>query len=58
VFSIAWVLGAIVPTGLPLTVGVGLPLAGFAALAAQLLYVVALLAPDVAPRREDDPRSW
>lgn len=45
VFSIAWVLGAIVPTAIPLPVTVGLPLAGFAALAAQIVYVAALLDP-------------
>ncbi|MTV25696.1 MFS transporter [Nitriliruptoraceae bacterium ZYF776] len=45
VFSIAWVLGALPPTGLPLAVGAGLPLAGFAALAAQIVYVGVLLGP-------------
>ncbi|MEX1162986.1 MAG: hypothetical protein WEB03_05340 [Nitriliruptor sp.] len=45
VFSLAWVLGAIVPTALPLPVGLGLPLAGFAALAAQIVYVGVLLTP-------------
>ncbi|WP_052667989.1 MFS transporter [Nitriliruptor alkaliphilus] len=51
VFSLAWVLGAIVPTALPLPVGLGLPLAGFAALAAQIVYVSVLLAPDDTDRR-------
>jgi hypothetical protein len=46
VFSLAWVLGAIVPTALPMPVRIGLPLAGFAALAAQIVYVGALLGPD------------
>lgn len=46
VFSLAWVLGAIVPTALPLPVRLGLPLAGFAALAAQIVYVGVLLAPE------------
>lgn len=45
VFSLAWVLGAIVPTALPLPVRLGLPLAGFAALAAQIVYVASLLGP-------------
>jgi hypothetical protein len=51
VFSIAWVLGAIVPTGMPLPVAVGLPIAGFAALAAQIVYVSVLLAPNGQGRR-------
>jgi hypothetical protein len=46
VFSLAWVAGAIVPTAVPLPVGLGLPLAGFVALAAQIAYVAVLLAPD------------
>jgi hypothetical protein len=44
-FAIAWVLGAIVPTGLPLPARFGLALAGVAALAAQVVYVGALLVP-------------
>jgi hypothetical protein len=55
VFSVAWVLGAIVPTALPLPASVGLALAGFAALAAQMVYVTVLLLPVAAPRRGDDP---
>ncbi len=54
VFSLAWVLGAIVPTSVPLPVGLGLPLAGFAALAAQIVYVSVLLAP---PPHRDAGRS-
>ncbi len=54
-FSVAWVLGAIVPTAIPLPVSVGLVLAGFAALAAQIVYVSVLLVPTAAPRRPDDP---
>lgn len=50
VFSLAWVVGAIVPTAIPLPVGLGLPLAGFAALAAQIVYVGVLLAPEDGPR--------
>jgi hypothetical protein len=45
VFSLAWVFGAIVPTALPLPVGLGLALAGYAALAAQIVYVGVLLTP-------------
>ncbi|MFP4148618.1 MAG: hypothetical protein ACLFV0_03935, partial [Nitriliruptoraceae bacterium] len=55
VFSIAWVLGAIVPTALPLPASVGLALAGFAALAAQIVYVSVLLVPSAPARRGDDP---
>jgi hypothetical protein len=44
-FAIAWVLGAIVPTALPMPTGLGLALAGFAALGAQIVYVGALLVP-------------
>lgn len=45
VFSIAWVLGAIVPTALPLPASLGLIIVGFAALGAQIVYVGALLLP-------------
>ncbi len=45
VFSIAWVLGAIVPTAIPLPAALGLIMVGFGALAAQIVYVGALLAP-------------
>ncbi len=51
VFSLAWVLGAVVPTAIPLPVGLGLPLAGFAALAAQIVYVSVLLTPPEARPR-------
>lgn len=54
-FSVAWVLGAIVPTAIPLPASVGLALAGIAALAAQIIYVSVLLVPDTTPRRPDDP---
>ncbi|MEX1178822.1 MAG: hypothetical protein WEB09_10205 [Nitriliruptor sp.] len=46
VFSLAWVVGATVPTAIPLPVALGLPLAGFAALAAQIVYVGVLLTPE------------
>jgi hypothetical protein len=52
-FSIAWVLGAIVPTAIPIPVSLGLVLAGFAALTAQIVYVGALLLP---PDQRPDAR--
>jgi hypothetical protein len=55
IFAVAWVLGAIVPTAIPLPASVGLALAGFAALAAQIVYVTVLLLPDAGPRQPDDP---
>ncbi|MFU8839939.1 MAG: hypothetical protein ACNA8R_04375 [Nitriliruptoraceae bacterium] len=55
IFSVAWVLGAIVPTAIPLPASVGLALVGFAALAAQIVYVSVLLLPDAGARRPDDP---
>ncbi len=55
VFAVAWVLGAIVPTAIPLPASVGLTLAGFAALAAQIVYVAALLVPEEGRRQPDDP---
>ncbi|MCC5948573.1 MAG: hypothetical protein JJT89_08975 [Nitriliruptoraceae bacterium] len=54
-FSVAWVVGAIIPTAVPLSASVGLALAGLAALAAQIVYVGALLVPTERPRRGDDP---
>ncbi|MGM0616661.1 MAG: hypothetical protein ACQEUI_00830 [Actinomycetota bacterium] len=54
-FSVAWVLGAIIPTAIPLPASIGLALAGFAALAAQVVYVTVLLVPTAPPRRPDDP---
>lgn len=45
VFSIAWVLGAIIPTALPLPASLGLVLVGFGALTAQIVTVGALLLP-------------
>jgi hypothetical protein len=44
-FSIAWVLGAIVPTAIPVPASLGLIVVGFGALAAQIVYVGALLLP-------------
>jgi hypothetical protein len=45
VFQLAWVLGAVVPTAVALPPRVGLPAAGFTALAAQVVYVSHLLTP-------------
>ena len=44
-FQIAWVLGALVPAAIPLPTGLGLVMAGLAALAAQVVYVSNLLLP-------------
>lgn len=55
-FSIAFVVGAIVPTAIPMPVTLGLILTGFGALAAQLVYVAALLVPP-GHRPADAPRS-
>ncbi|MEX0952818.1 MAG: hypothetical protein WDZ26_03210 [Nitriliruptoraceae bacterium] len=60
VFSIAFVLGALVPTALPIRAPLGLVLTGFAALATQLVFVGALLIPpDERGGRRDvvDPRG-
>jgi hypothetical protein len=48
VFSLAWVAGAILPTAIPIPTSLGLVLAGFAALTAQIVYVGALLVPPAA----------
>lgn len=54
-FALAWVLGAIWPTAIPMPPAVGLALAGFVALAAQIVYVGALLVPPGGfPEPEDD----
>jgi hypothetical protein len=45
VFSIAWVLGGIAPTTLPIPASLGLVIVGFGTLAAQIVYVGALLVP-------------
>lgn len=51
-FQLAWVLGAVLPTGLPMPTSLGLALAGFGALAAQVVYVATLLdGPAPASRR-------
>lgn len=44
-FQLAWVVGAVIPTGIPLPTSIGLVLAGLAALAAQVVYVSNLLVP-------------
>jgi hypothetical protein len=53
-FSVAWVAGAIVPTAIPMPITLGLALAGFGALAAQIVYVGALLVPPEQRRRRPD----
>lgn len=42
-FQLAWVLGAVIPTGLTIDVHLGLPIAGVVALLAQTIYVSRLL---------------
>jgi hypothetical protein len=44
-FQLAWVVGAFVPTAIPLPTTIGLVMAGLAALAAQVVYVSNLLLP-------------
>lgn len=44
-FQLAWVAGAVIPTGIPLPTALGLVLAGLVALAAQVVYVSNLLLP-------------
>lgn len=44
-FQLSWVLGAVLPTGVPIPTAVGLVIAGLAALAAQVVYVSQLLLP-------------
>ncbi|MFA9446659.1 hypothetical protein [Egicoccus sp. AB-alg6-2] len=44
-FALAWVVGAIIPTALPLPTGFYLATAGFVALTAQVIYVGRLIAP-------------
>jgi hypothetical protein len=53
VFSIAFVLGALPPTAVPIPLSIGLLTVGFAALTAQLVYVATLLRPLPAA----DPRA-
>jgi hypothetical protein len=48
-FALTWVLGAIIPTAIPLSASFGLAVAAIAALAAQVTYVGALLDPKRAP---------
>jgi hypothetical protein len=50
-FSLAFVVGAIVPTVIPMPADLGLVLTGLTALAAQLVYVGALLVPPEERRR-------
>jgi hypothetical protein len=54
-FSIAFVLGAIIPTAVPMPVTLGLVLTGFGALAAQIVYVAALLVPPRSVEESSEP---
>lgn len=54
VFAIAWVVGALIPVGLPVPVGPGLSVAGLVALGAQVVYVTGLLVPARQVDRDDD----
>lgn len=56
-YQLAWVIGAILPTGIPLPTTLGLVIAGIGALAAQVVYVSNLLVPlRSEPRAEDSSR--
>ena len=52
-FQLAWVLGAVVPTAIPLPTALGLVMAGLTALTAQVVYVANLL----LPLREGQPTT-
>lgn len=54
-FAIVWVLGAIWPTAIPMPPELGLVLAGFVALSAQVVYVGALLVPPGGHPERGDP---
>lgn len=54
VFALAWVVGALVPTVVPMPPSFGLAIAAIAALAAQVIYVAALLVPDDEPGAAND----
>jgi hypothetical protein len=55
-FQLAWVVGAVAPTALPLPTSLGLVMAGLAALTAQVVYVSNLLLPlrQAAPAEPPD----
>lgn len=55
-FAIAWVIGALIPTGVPMPVQLGLSAAGLVALAAQVVYVSGLLVPPGDHGRRDHQR--
>lgn len=55
VFALAWVIGALVPTVVPMPPSFGLAVAAIAALAAQVIYVAALLLPEEEAGPEADP---
>lgn len=65
-FSLAFVVGALAPTAIPIPASLGLVLTGFGALAAQIVYVGALLLPpedldtddESWTAEDDDPVEW
>lgn len=54
-FQFAWVVGALIPVFIVFPEGLGLTLAGVAALAIQVIYISALLVPVVRHRRSTGP---
>lgn len=54
-FQFAWVVGALIPVFIVFPEGLGLTLAGVAALAIQVVYISALLVPVVRHRRSTTP---
>jgi hypothetical protein len=54
-FQFAWVVGALIPVFVVFPEGLGLTLAGVAALAIQVVYISALLVPVVRDRRSAGP---
>lgn len=55
IFQLAWVAGALLPVVLRIRSDIGLVLAGFTALAAQVVYVSQLLLPDGLRALADEP---
>ena len=55
-FQFAWVVGALLPVFIVIPEGLGLTLAGLAALAIQVVYISAVLVPVVRHRRSTTPQ--